>query len=130
MNRPKTGTAIAAVVAGTVALFPALEAGAAGRLAVAHSVHRWRDPCPAVDGEPICNTEWRLDDSSSGSAGTKVVVRTAPTEIPPLERATPPNIYDPDYGPVAHVDDTTDWIDGIGTDCRRVPWPEIVACPE
>ena len=22
-----------------------------------------------------------------------------------------------------------DWVDSIGINCRRVPWPEIVACP-
>jgi hypothetical protein len=106
-SQRSSGAGFAVLLIGTLALFPALETDAAERPAV-DSAHRWRDPCPAADTVPICATDLRLDTASSGSDGTKVVVRAAPTKR----------------------DTAIDWVDSIGTGCRRVPWQEIVACPD
>jgi hypothetical protein len=132
----KIGTVIAALVTGTLAIFPALETNAANRPtpahnrtprpAVVHSSHLWQDPCPAVDTVPICDIAGSLD--RSGSDGSKVAIRPAPAEANTVWIGDAKD--HPGYGPVNPAATTSDWVDSIGLDCRRVPWPQIVECPD
>ena len=116
-NHKIIGSALAVLAASTAMIATSTTVGA-------HSPQRW-DICPAADTVPLC--EIVRPSNPSGSAGSKVAA------LRPVDGTavwTGDTKDHPGYGPVNPADNATDWVDSIGVGCRRVPWPQLVACPE
>ena len=82
----------------------------------ATSPQRW-DSCPAIDTVPLC--EIVRPPGRSGAAGSNVAY--VPVDADATTDAT---------GSANEAGRVTDWVESIGIGCRRVPWTEIVACPD
>jgi hypothetical protein len=90
----------------------------------ADSPQRW-DPCPAADTVPVC--EIVRTPGRSGSDGSEVAVRPAPADRSAVWTGDAKD--HPGYGPVNPPDIHTEWVGSVGVGCRRVPWPQVIACP-
>lgn len=111
MNTKRTviGSWIAALAVGSAMTGTSATVGATGP-------QRW-DICPAIDTVPRCEIVWSA--GRSGAAGSHVTY--VPVDADATTDAT------------GHADEAgriTDWVDSIGIGCRRVPWSQIVACPD
>jgi hypothetical protein len=109
MNTKRTiGSWIAALAVGSAVM------GTSAAVA-ANGPQRW-DICPAIDTVPLCEIV-RLP-GRSGAAGSDVAY--VPVDADRIDDST---------GDANDAGKAADWVDSIGINCRRVPWPEIVACP-
>jgi hypothetical protein len=127
----KLGTGIATLITGSLLILTPLDSVAANQLAPDGNKKPKPAivvelPCPAADTTPACEIVRRPHNPRSD--GSQDERRPIPADSTDVRTG---NTKDhPGYGPSTRQTTPTDWVDNIGIGCRRVPWPQIVACPD